>query len=406
MKPRSILPLLVILFASGASAQLRPTYENVESTRAALQRAIAERERAAARSQRLEREAAAARDAADRSRRQAAALAARVQEAEAAVGAAEARLQLIDRAAQSLRDELGREQGPIVKLMAALQQFARRPVGLSLLRPGTVQDVVYLRAMLSNTVPEIDRRTAALRERLARSRQLQRAARQAVAVQRREEDTLAERRRQLATLEMRQRLASRNAGGSAAREAERALALAEDARDLDTLLGVLNEAAERRELLAALPGPVMRPVRPSDAPVVTPDTTAGDRAPAMPHSERPPLPYRLPVEGRTIQGFGAPTAAGPSDGITLAPRARAQVVAPAAGRVAFAGPYRGYGRIVIIEHGRGWTSLVTGLESVQAEVGEDVVGGAPIGRASAERPAISLELRNGQQPVNPLPFLQ
>ena len=95
-----------------------------------------------------------------------------------------------------------------------------------------------------------------------------------------------------------------------------------------------------------------------------------------------------------------------SDGITLAPRDNAQVVAPAAGRVAFAGAYRGYDRIVIIEHGGGWTSLITGLARVQVEVGDALVAGAPIGRAGGERPAITLELRHGQQPVNPLRFLR
>ena len=401
MRPRLILPFAIALIAGGASAQSRLPYSGVEDTQEALQRAVVEQRQAAARSLQLEREANAARNAADRSRREAAAVAARIQESEAALAAADARLQLITRARQRLRDELGREQGPIVKLTAALQHFARRPVGLSLLRPGTVQDVVYVRAMLATVVPEIDSRTAALRQRLARSRKLERDAQMALASQRREEKTLAERRQQLAALEMRQRVASRNARGSAAREAERALALGEQARDLDALLGVLNDAGERRELLAALPGPVMRPARPGDtaAAPVPPQV-----APQV--SSRPPAPYRLPVDGQTVQGFGAPVAAGLSDGITLAPRAGAQVVAPAAGRVAFAGPYRGYGQIVIIEHGGGWTSLVTGLATVQAEVGQALVGGAPIGRAGQGRPAITLELRNRDQPANPLPFLQ
>jgi septal ring factor EnvC (AmiA/AmiB activator) len=119
------------------------------------------------------------------------------------------------------------------------------------------------------------------------------------------------------------------------------------------------------------------------------------------------MPYLLPVTGRTILGFGASATQGaePSRGLTLAPRASAQVVAPAAGRVAFAGPYRGYGRIVILEHPGGWTSLVTGLARTDVDVGERLVAGAPLGIAPASAPEITLELRRGGEPVNPLRFV-
>ncbi len=404
---RLILPLAAILATGGASAQLRSDYDDIGHAREAMRVALEERDQAADRSTRLEREAAAASGAADRSRHEAAALAARIQQAEAGMDAAEARLALLRAARGRLQEELGREQRPVVELTAALQQFARRPAGLALLRSGSVQDVVHLRAILSNTAPEIDRRTQALRTRLARGRQLQQDTQQALAALRSEEETLSERRRQLAALEVQQRVASRQAGGSAAREAERALALAEQARDLDSLLGVLDAAGQRRDRLAALPGPVLRPDRPDQAPATTSTTPAlADQAPASLGSARPPAPYQLPVTGRLVRGFGAPGVTGLSQGVTLAPRAGAQVVAPADGRVVFAGPYRGYDGIVIIEHSGGWASLVTGLSHLQAEVGDELVGGAPIGLAGADRPAITLELRQGGQPVSPLQYLE
>ena len=97
---------------------------------------------------------------------------------------------------------------------------------------------------------------------------------------------------------------------------------------------------------------------------------------------------------------------GTSDGITLAPRPGAQVVAPAAGRVAFAGPYRGYGRIVIVEHEGRWTSLVTGLARVDVRVGDRLVAGAPLGVAGQGQPRVSLELRRDNDPVNPLQYVR
>ena len=81
------------------------------------------------------------------------------------------------------------------------------------------------------------------------------------------------------------------------------------------------------------------------------------------------------------------------------------MIAPAHGRIVFAGPYRGYGRIVIVEHDNGWTSLVTGMGALDVAVGQTISAGSPIGRAPAAGGAIALELRQDGNPVNPLDYL-
>lgn len=392
--------LAALLLGVAVTGQRAPAYQDAGETRSALQQALAERAAAEARSTRLEAEAEATQDAVERTARQTAALAARIQQAEAGIAAAEARLRLVGQEQARLRSVLGREQRPIVTLTAALQQFSRRPVALSLLRPGEIRDLVYLRAVMASTVPQVQARTASLRQRIARSAQLQREAGQAAQVLRDEQGALAQRRSQLAALETRQRLAAREAGSVASREAERALALGEQARDLDSLVGELERASRLRSRLAALPGPVLRPE--SGAPARP--ATASSPGPSAAVPVGAPAPYILPVAGRTVTGFGAPQGNVLSQGLTLAPLANAQVVAPAAGRVGFSGAYRGYGQIVIIEHAGGWTSLVTGLARADVRVGDELVGGAPIGVAGPGRPTISVELRRGGEAVNPLEF--
>ena len=387
----------VTLAATGtiAWAQRGTIYEDAEDGRAALRQAQSESAAAEKRAEGLEREARAAVEAADKTAAEAAALAARIQQAEAGIAAAEARLGLIEGNRGELRARLAERQEPLVRLTGALQKITRRPLALSILRPGSLRDTVYLRAMLTSTLPEIRSRTAALRSEMERSRALEREAQQALAALRGSEETLAERRTQLARLETRQRLVSREAGSTAARESERALALAEEARDLDGLVDRLDAAGSLRAELAALPGPVLRPAQPSRARV--------DTATSTPTSNTASLDYALPVAGRILSGFGTPLPSGEtSRGIALSPVAGAQIVAPSAGRVAFAGPYRGYGRIVIIEHPGGWTSLVTGLARIDVQVGEDLRQGAPLGVASQDRPMVGLELRRGGDPVNPL----
>lgn len=387
--------------AGGAIAQ-RAANGDMGQARLELRDARLASRAAEARSARLERAAAAARTAAERTAQETALLAARIQQAEAGIAAAEARLQLAQREYAVLREQLGREQQPIVHLTGALQQFSRRPLALSMLQPGSVADLVHLRAMLGSAMPQIEARTADLRSRLVRSRALRGEASAAAGDLRSEQATLANRRNELAAVAARQRLASREAEAGANREAQRALALAEQVRSLDSLVTELGRAGDLRQRLAALPGPVLRPARPEQG---GPSPSAGPE-PVESRPTAPPAPYLLPVTGRTVLGFGASAAegSGPSRGLTLAPRSGAQVVAPAAGRVAFAGPYRGYGRIVIIEHPGGWTSLVTGLARTDVAVGQQLVAGAPLGVAGAAAPEITLELRRDGEPVNPLLF--
>lgn len=399
-----LLPLTALALAGGwcaAQAQQEAGFTDPAESRRALAEARRQGAEAQRRAEALEARAVAAGAAAERSATEAAAAAARIQQAEAGVAAQQATMALIDRQREALRARLAERQRPLVRLTGALQRLARRPLLFALLRPGSVQDTMHLRALLATMLPEVQRRTADLRGELARARALREQADATVASLRQEQRDLAQRRIALAALETRQRLAARQSAGVADRESERALALAEQARDLDALTVELGKAGELREQLAALPGPQIRPANPGLA-------TA---APALPAPARavPVSPdgrlFLLPVQGRLVAGFGEARPGAPlSRGIALAARPGAQAVAPGAGRVVFAGPYRGYGWIAIIDHGQGWTSLVTGLAQLSVSVGTEVVAGSPLGTAGLGRPVVTLELRRQGQPVNPLDF--
>jgi septal ring factor EnvC (AmiA/AmiB activator) len=376
-----------------------PARDEVADTRRALVDAQAQGRAASGRAQRLEAEAARVSEAAEKTARESAALAARIQQGEAEIAGHEARIRLIAAARRQLAAQLAERQRPLVRLTAALQRLSRRPPVLALLRPGSVRDTMYLRALLATLMPQVEARTAALKAEIERGRVLERRAALAARALRTSEGQLKGRRQELLALETRQRLLSREATGTADREAERALALAEQARDLGTLVDDLGRAGALRQQLARLPGPVLRPAQPEQALV---------RAVEVPDEGNIGLPsYILPVSGRVVTGFGdASPGRQRSRGLSLAPRAGAQVVSPARGRVAFAGAYRGYGRIVIIEHPGGWTTLVTGLGLLDTAVGQQLVAGSPLGLAGAGRPIVTVELRRQGEPVNPLQYLR
>lgn len=375
-------------------------FADAADAREALEAARQQQRNARARAERLERQSVRSEATAEKAQADAAALAARVQQSEAAITAAEAELALVEGQRLALDRQLARKREPLMRLTAALQTMSRRPLALAALQPGSLEDVVHTRAALASAMPVVRERTRALRSDLDRARALEKSRADTLGSLRSAQASLTSRRKELVALAEKERVLARRAAGGASREAERALVLSEEARDLDALVGELELAGALRVRLAALPGPVLRPEEGKAAasqPVAVPS----------PDSTEAPSRYLLPVAGRVVAGFGEASVAGSrTSGIAIAPRPRAQIVSPGAGRVAFAGPYRGFGSIVIVEHDNGWTSLVTGLGNVSVEVGQQVTAGSPLGQAPLRRPEVALELRREGEPVNPLDHLR
>ncbi|WP_420139749.1 murein hydrolase activator EnvC family protein [Sphingomonas sp.] len=116
---------------------------------------------------------------------------------------------------------------------------------------------------------------------------------------------------------------------------------------------------------------------------------------------RPVGAYRLPAPGTVLVGMGEQSDVGVrARGLTLQTPPGATVSAPARGRVAYAGPFRGYGDIVILDHGHGWTTLLAGLELVTASGGDIVDAGRPVGHMARTMPRLTIELHHAGRPVD------
>jgi septal ring factor EnvC (AmiA/AmiB activator) len=118
-----------------------------------------------------------------------------------------------------------------------------------------------------------------------------------------------------------------------------------------------------------------------------------------------PVSWLAPAEGRITRGFGVRVGQGPaSQGAILRTRAGAQVVSPAAGEVTYAGVFRSYGNVLILNLDGGYAVVLTGLEAVRARVGETVRAGQPIGEMPASdtpAPELYVEVRRNGQVVDP-----
>ncbi|SEN72352.1 Septal ring factor EnvC, activator of murein hydrolases AmiA and AmiB [Sphingomonas gellani] len=342
-------------------------------------------EAAAARADRLARAAAAESDAARRAAAEERALAGRVDAAEAALTAARARATAVEARLAWQRARLGRAQAPVARLLAALQGLARRPAVVTIAQPGSVDDMVHVRAVLGSALPVVRARTAGLRGELVTARALAAEARGAADDLRGARGRLEGERTRLARLEAAHRERAGALGRGAMSESDRALALGERARDLVDRLDEEGTAAAMASDLAALPGPVMRPLPPG---AVVPGAAAGA--------------YRLPVSGRLVTGMDEVSRNGVrSRGLTFAVAPGAMVVAPAGGMVRYAARFRDYWTIVIVDHGDGWSTLVTGLGEVRVRRGAVVAPGAPIGQAvRGDEPLVTVELRRRGRPMD------
>ncbi len=358
---------LTLLVGDLAVAQAPPTLAQAQQ-----EAAIAKR-----RSDLLERQARRATGEAARANAAAAALAARIEAAEADITAAQARIALIGRLSADQRARLAASQGSLIRLTAALQTMARRPPALALIQPGSLNEVVHVRALLASSLPAIRARTAGVRAEMARGERLRRQAREAVVQLGSSRRDLQGRRLALARFEREQRRRSASLMQSALRESDRALAFGEEARDLAALAGTQAFQARLERRLAELPGPALRPG-------------------AEPGRPRAPF-YLLPVEGRLLSGTGEISDAGVhARGLTFAAAAGAPAMAPRSGRIAYAAPYRGYGEVVIIDHGGGWTTTLTNLAGLAVKRGDQVRARQPLGRAGAGE--VTVELRKDGRP--------
>ena len=390
---RSLLALIAFLGLATTGAALLSAQSpgpSLSEQQRSLLSAREQSERARQRSNALLRQAEAASNDADRIASQAAALAARIQAAEADIKAARMRIAIVNQLQRRQRARLAEKQGPMVRLTAALQMMTRKPTVLALVEPRSLDELIYMRSILSAVMPEIERRTASLRDEVRQGEQLRLQAARAIASLDESQRRLVEQRRQLAGLEASERIDAARFSDDAGIEQEQALALGEEARDILDLMDQIRESGAVRESLADLDGPVLRPGQWQESEIA-----------ASRRGEDVASAYRLPVVGDIVMGLGEISDSGyRSRGLTIAVNPGAQIVAPAAGRVAYSGRYRGYGNILIIEHEAGWTTLITDMATSSVDVGEDVVQGAPVGQSGADDPTVTVELRRHGRPID------
>jgi murein hydrolase activator len=385
----------LFLARAGAIAQtLAPTPAELESRRIIEERSAAKRlheaelerlrETAKAASEaraKLEGEAAALKQ--DRTRLNTVLIetTARIRATEERAAQAESRLRTLASSEDAIRKSLIARRGVIADVLAALQRLGRRPPPAVLVTPEDMLQSVRAAILLGAVVPEMRQEAETLGADLTELVRLSTVARQERERLAGELGTLSGERERLANLvaARQERIVEteRSAGDERSRNdqlAQRVLNLRELIDGLDKDMSAANRAAE--EARAALAAQT-REVREKFAAAAFKDPSR--LSPRISFAEtRGLLPQ--PASGALVKGFGAPdNAGGTTRGAFFSTRKRAVVSAPTDGWVAFAGPFRSYGRVLILNAGGGYHILLAGLERIDVAIGQFVLIGEPLG---------------------------
>jgi septal ring factor EnvC (AmiA/AmiB activator) len=301
-----------------------------------------------------------------------------------------------------------------------LLRLARNPPSGLALAEGAPVDALRGGILLSAAVPPLVERANMLSIEVKTLADLRGQIQEAEARHHIESDSLAKEETRIRSLIQEESALQEKTMQGVAASAKQAQKLAGQASDLKDLIARVEAETRRREaeaakeqearIASAAPPPaVLRGTGP-DVQAAIPSPGLID--PTRPASIRPFSQAKgrmlYPAAGTMLTGFGALDPTGStSRGMTIETRPAAQVVAPFDGRVVFAGPFKGYGRILIIGHGDGYHSLVAGLDQIDGSVGQWLIAGEPIGTmpTGEAKPRLYLELRHDGQPINPLPWL-
>ena len=322
-------------------------------------------------------------------------IAARVRNVEGRIAETEARLRDLDAREQQIRSSLDSRRSEVVEVLAALQRAGRRTPPALLVRPEDALQSLRTAMMLGSVVPELRAHAETLANDLG----------ELVAVRKRitsERDHLASDRdrirddqtRLAALIDERQK---KQAGVEKDAEAEnaRALALAKQVGDLQGLISKMEQDVKSAAKAAAAATMQGGSGQADPALLKNPNRTS----PAIAFAAAKGL-FKFPVNGTKIRDFGGSDGAGGAEkGISLATRPGAQVTTPCDGWVVYAGPFRSYGQLLILNAGGGYHVLIAGMERVSVNIGQFVLTGEPIATMGTTSQVASILATNASQPV-------
>ena len=383
-----------------------------------------------------------------------------IKKSEAQLTTIETRLGELDEQQRILKGSLNQRNNQIAKLLSALQRMGRNPPPVLITQREDALEMVRSAMLLSAAFPELGTQAKALTARLTELVRVMTEIRTQRDQLRTEMTRLTDARTRLAGLmeEKKVTLDQRQLELKSMRTA--AADISRNVNDLNELISKLDQAVkdntglgaydeQRKQAAANVPNitpnssppippnspaalPEISKAPPKDAPAIVPP--AGSKnldvvelspgaALGNPGRIKPEIAFSeangrlpMPAQGRQVLGFAEKTQlGGQSKGIVLETRQGAQVTSPCDGWIVYAGEFRSYGQLLIINAGGGYHVLLAGLSQIDVQPGQFVLAAEPVGTmsgwaqqaqpaASNNAPVLYVEFRKDGKPIDPDPW--
>lgn len=337
-----------------------------------------------------------------------------IQNNEEKISSMETELQQLQTELSSAEAEFSIEDENLIKTLSALQNLALKPTESLFVQPLTPVEIIRSAMLLRETVPYLEQNAQRIKGKLEQiEKQKQKVENQFNQIKKRKQ-TLENEHAELKSLAQKKSALRKSIEKQSAAAKKKVAQLASQAQDLRDLLNKLEKerlAQKRRQEQEAEKKRLAEERRKKQE-----ESQRADLIKLKPQAikelgegfiqAKGKLP--MPARGRIVTRYGEETSKGVSSkGIIVKTRPQAQVISPFDGNVIFAGPFRGYGNLIIIEHGAGYLSLLAGLDSIDCELGQMLLAGEPVGQMpDSSESKLYIEIRKDNHPINPLTWIK
>jgi septal ring factor EnvC (AmiA/AmiB activator) len=368
-----------------------------------------------------------------------------IQDSEGRLSVVEARLEELDVQEKMIRGSLAQRHGQISTLLAALQRMGRNPPPVIVTKREDALDMVRSAMLLASAFPGMRTQALELADQLSQLMRVVDESRTQADKEKAENKRLNDLKTELAGLMETKRRSILERQDELRQVRDAASEISKSVSDLNELIAKLGKTVQDNtglgaydaEVRAAAAEPAPTPAVLTSPPgagsgstaakpeatevvVLAPVETAavmsnpGRIKPAIPfHQARGKLP--LPAAGKRVLNYSERTQYGSqSKGLVMETRSGAQVTSPSDGWVLYAGEFRSYGKLLIIDAGGGYNVVLAGLSQIDVRPGEFVLAAEPVGTmmtvkkepagAASGAPVLYIEFRKDGQPIDPDPW--